>query len=50
LGLAAMVTACKAGVKEARQEPESFVIHRGVNISHWLSQTEIRGEERAKYM
>lgn len=27
-----------------------FVIKRGVNVSHWLSQTEIRGEERANYI
>jgi len=27
-----------------------FVIKRGVNVSHWLSQTDIRGKERAKYV
>ncbi len=27
-----------------------FKIHRGVNTSHWLSQTEIRGAEREAYM
>ncbi len=33
------------------EEPsEGFVIHRGVNVSHWLSQTEIRGEERSLYI
>jgi len=29
---------------------DGFVIKRGLNVSHWLSQTEIRGEERAVYM
>ena len=24
----------------------SFTIHRGTNISHWLSQSNARGEER----
>ena len=27
-----------------------FVIKRGVNVSHWLSQTEIRGKERKNYV
>lgn len=27
-----------------------FVIKRGVNVSHWLSQTEIRGKERKRYV
>lgn len=26
-----------------------FDIHRGTNISHWLSQSEARGEERRRY-
>jgi endoglucanase len=39
------------GVKEAKtKHDEKFVIHRGLNVSHWLSQTEIRGEEREQYM
>ncbi|MBN1481002.1 glycoside hydrolase family 5 protein [candidate division KSB1 bacterium] len=32
------------------QKEEGFVIHRGLNASHWLSQSEKRGEERAEYM
>ncbi len=31
-------------------EAEGFVIHRGLNASHWLSQSEKRGDERAGYM
>ena len=27
-----------------------FAIQRGVNISHWLSQTKIKGEERSAFM
>jgi len=27
-----------------------FEIHRGTNLSHWLSQSEVRGEERAKHI
>ena len=27
-----------------------FTINRGLNASHWLSQSEARGEERSKYM
>ena len=29
---------------------EIFVIEKGLNVSHWLSQTNIRGEEREAYM
>lgn len=29
---------------------EGFVLHRGLNASHWLSQTDKRGEERKQYM
>ncbi len=28
---------------------ESFEIHRGVNIAHWLSQSPVRGEMRAQF-
>jgi len=31
-------------------ETKDFVIHRGLNTSHWLSQTDKRGEEREQYM
>ena len=32
------------------QKEKGFVIHRGLNASHWLSQSEKRGKERAGYM
>ncbi len=32
------------------KEPiDEFQISRGVNIAHWLSQSNVRGEERAAY-
>ncbi len=34
---------------EAAEENGAFEIHRGVNISHWLSQSGRRGEERARF-
>jgi endoglucanase len=32
---------------KTREAQTAFVIHRGVNVSHWLSQSEDRGAERA---
>ncbi len=29
---------------------DKFVINRGLNASHWISQTEMRGTEREQYM
>lgn len=29
---------------------KGFIIKNGVNVSHWLSQTEIRGKEREEYV
>ncbi len=29
--------------------PNGFVVHRGTNISHWLSQSDRRGEERKRF-
>ncbi len=34
---------------EAAQKEEGFTIHRGTNISHWLSQSTRRGEERLRW-
>ncbi len=45
--MAAMIMSC-AGRKE--QSDKKFEIHRGLNTSHWLSQTDIRGAEREAYM
>ncbi|MDX2431524.1 MAG: cellulase family glycosylhydrolase [Bacteroides sp.] len=44
-------SACNTKSKKSMPEiEEGFLIERGLNVSHWLSQTEIRGEERARYM
>ena len=43
LGLALMQMAC------IKQTSESFKVGKGTNISHWLSQSERRGEERAAW-
>ena len=31
------------------QEAPRFLLKRGVNISHWLSQSEVRGTDRAAF-
>ena len=38
--------------QESRMQPvnDEFVINKGVNVSHWLSQTDIRGEQRGGYV
>lgn len=36
--------------KNMNDTKDGFVIKHGVNASHWLSQTNKRGEEREKYM
>lgn len=40
-----IITGCKAN----HDENVSFTLHRGVNISHWLSQSSARGEARAAF-
>ncbi len=40
---------CTSGTKISEQE-EAFVIRTGVNVSHWLSQSDKRGEERRNYI
>jgi endoglucanase len=47
-----IVSACSS--RETKQETKSisdstFVIHRGTNIAHWLSQSERRGADRASF-
>lgn len=34
----------------AEEQGAKFEIKRGVNLSHWLSQSQVRGEERAKHI
>lgn len=43
-----MLTACTT--KSEKTEVNNFRIERGTNISHWLSQSEERGEARARHI
>lgn len=49
-----LITACKTE-KPAEEGPQqqtaspSFTVKRGTNIAHWLSQSDRRGDERAKF-
>ncbi len=45
----AILTACSVGKRKSATD-NKFVIHTGVNVSHWLSQSDKRGEERASYI
>lgn len=44
-----MLFSCNSKPGTNAASDEGFTIKRGVNLSHWLSQTEVRGEERAAY-
>lgn len=51
--LAALVlmTACNSGTPQVENDGSNgFVLKRGTNLSHWLSQSGVRGEERAKHI
>jgi endoglucanase len=39
-----------ASCNHPQKKADSFVIHKGVNVSHWLSQTKLRGAERENYV
>ncbi len=47
--VAALALSCSQK-KEANQTSDEFILRTGVNVSHWLSQSEKRGEERKKYI
>ena len=50
MAAAAMLVSCN-GQQQQQSEPEGFIIKRGTNISHWLSQNNVdRGEARAKHI
>jgi endoglucanase len=50
LALLLGLVSCNTTMKTEETSTQGFVIHRGLNASHWLSQSEIRGEEREQYM
>ncbi len=41
---------CNSADNSENVASEGFVIKKGLNTSHWISQTKIRGEEREQYM
>lgn len=43
------VLCCFCLLVEAIEQKNGFVINKGINISHWLSQSGARGEKRAAY-
>ncbi len=47
LALAPVVAAAPPDIPAGT--PNGFVVHRGTNISHWLSQSRRRGEERRQF-
>ncbi len=49
LSVIVLVMACTRN-KKAWKIPEKFTIRTGVNVSHWLSQSKKRGEERKNYI
>ena len=49
--LLVVLSACEKGNKvSTHAQSDPFEIKRGVNVSHWLSQTQIRGKEREMYV
>ena len=45
------IISCKTGVEnDSGNSTTGFEIKKGLNVSHWLSQTEKRGEERENYI
>lgn len=45
----ALLFGCQSEQKKST-EPQKFTLNKGVNVSHWLSQSDKRGEERATYI
>lgn len=53
LGIAAIFASCNSDQKETKKadstitnSEHTFLLENGVNVSHWLSQSPLRGEER----
>ncbi|MCR4558985.1 MAG: glycoside hydrolase family 5 protein [Bacteroidales bacterium] len=45
---ASVISSC--GTNTAQEKSEGFKIKRGTNLSHWLSQSTVRGEERKNHI
>jgi len=55
LGVAVLLASCGGSAKQAETKTEApvengFKIKRGTNVSHWLSQSQERGEERRNHI
>lgn len=51
LVLISCIYSCNTEVQKTNDmQIEKFTIHRGLNASHWLSQSDLRGVEREQYM
>ncbi|MCQ2269250.1 MAG: glycoside hydrolase family 5 protein [Bacteroidaceae bacterium] len=48
LGALLLVNACAS--QPPQEEKCGFILKRGTNLSHWLSQSPVRGEERANHI
>ena len=46
----AAVMMCACGSKAEPQDEGAFTIKRGTNLSHWLSQSNVRGEARRNHI
>lgn len=44
-----LLGSCALFAAPQSDEKKDFALHRGTNISHWLSQSPIRGDERAQF-
>lgn len=49
LGACFALSCSRSPEPAAAQGPEKYELRRGTNISHWLSQSDRRGEERRQY-
>ena len=48
--LTLVAISCTPSSDKKSENNSHFEIHKGLNASHWLSQTEIRGAQREEYM
>lgn len=49
-GLSALAVLLLFAVTACQPKENNFKVHRGTNLSHWLSQSEVRGEMRSKHI
>ncbi len=49
-GLSALAVLLLFAATACQPKENNFKVHRGTNLSHWLSQSEVRGEMRSKHI